>query len=291
MVEGGTGLAREKGFASDAQPASFWVMKFTICFLSLVLGVATAQVEVSVSGLQVVGPGYVPEGEDNKMMDELQAFNGFSGTKVGVLVKTKEKSIVNLDQEKSKVTVFGDETGTDLTKAKARFSSGKVDFGFPDVSKDGKALMLEIGSAGVPAKGAQNIILKGELVVGMASKSELVKSEVTELKEGAVLVSGKHSFTVKKFGKPEWGDDPFGISLTSNVSYEDFKAVKFYDAEGKEIEADRTSSGSMGVFGKRNYSVSYSLKKKVAQIVLGLDGWTDLEEVKVPFDFKVGAGL
>jgi hypothetical protein len=37
--------------------------------------------------------------------------------------------------------------------------------------------------------------------------------------------------------------------------------------------------------------VSFSLKKKVDKIVLAVDAWSDLEVVKIPFDFKIGAGL
>ena len=47
----------------------------------------------------------------------------------------------------------------------------------------------------------------------------------------------------------------------------------------------------MGFFGKRTYTVTFNLKRKVDQIVLGLDRWTDLEKVQVPFDVKIGAGL
>lgn len=266
-------------------------MKYTLLILGMALGVVSAQLEVSVAGLQVVGEGYAPKGDDKKMGQELRAFNWNAGTKIALLVKSKGKTIIGMDEDGSKVTVFSDDKGTDFTKVKRRFSRKSVGFGFPRLSEDGMALMAEVESSGIPQKGAQSVLLKGELLVSVASKSKLSKSKVTELKKGVKLTVGKQSFEVTEAGKPDWGDDPWSVELKSNVSYKDFKAFKFYDAKGEEIKADRKGSGSMGMFGKRTYTVTFNLARKVDKIVLGLDGWTDLEVVKVPFDFTVEAGL
>ena len=255
------------------------------------MGVSSAQVDVSVAGLQVVGKGYKPGGEANKNAQELRAFNWHTGTRVALLLTSKDKSIVNLDKDGSKVTVFGDDLGTDFTKAKGKFSRKGANFGFPNLSEDGKALIVEIESSGVPEKGAGNLALKGELLVSVASKSEMKKSKAVEVKKGAKVVVGEHTFKVEEVGKPDWGDDPMSVSFTSSVNHKDFKGFVFYDSDGKVVESDRTSSGSMGMFGKRTYSVTFNLKKKVDQIILGLDAWTDLEVIKVPVDFKVPAGL
>ncbi|MFT6862941.1 MAG: hypothetical protein ACJAVK_001502 [Akkermansiaceae bacterium] len=271
--------------------ASLFSMTVSLLFFGMALGVASGQLDVSVAGLQVVGEGYTPEVADKEMFQELRAFNWKAGTKVALLVKSKGKTIIGMDEEGSTVTVFSDDKGTDFTKVKRRFSNKSVGFGFPRLSEDGKALMAEVETAGIPQKGSQSIILKGELLVSVASESSLSKSVVTEVKKGAKLTVGKQSFEVAKAGKPDWGDDPWSIELKSNVSHKDFKAFKFYDAKGEEIKADQNGSGSMGMFGKRSYTVTFNLAKKVEKIILGLDGWTDLEVVKVPFEVTVNAGL
>ena len=117
-------------------------MKRIFLILGLVGGLASAQIKVSVAGLQVVGEGYASEGAKVNQGGGLRAFNWRSGTKVALLLKSGPNSIVSLDRAGSKVTVFGDDPGTDFTKVKSRFSQKAVNFDFPQTSEDGKALMF-----------------------------------------------------------------------------------------------------------------------------------------------------
>ena len=102
---------------------------------------------------------------------------------------------------------------------------------------------------------------------------------------------GEDAFEVNSLRKPDYGDNPIEVELKSLVSYKDFKGLHFYDSKGNKIESERSRNGSMGIFGKRTYTVSFKLKKKVDKIVLAVDEWSDLEVVKVPFDFTIGAVL
>ena len=265
-------------------------MKNIICAFGMLGGLASAQVEVKVAGLKVVGPAYKGEG-DEKNNSGLRAFNWSSGTKVALLLKSAEKSIVLLDKDGSKVSTFGDDKGTDFTKIKSRYSSRSVSFGFPQESKDGKALMVEVSSDGVPAAGAGYLMLKGELVVSVASASKLTKTKKLPVKKGTEVTVGEKAFKMSEAGKPKWGDAPLAITLEGKVSPKQFKEIKFFDVKGKEIEADESSSGSSGMFGKMTYTVTYNLKKKVEKVIVGFDEWTDLEVIKVPLDHKIGAGL
>ena len=255
----------------------------------LVAGVASGEVKVELAGLQVTAKGYVPKGENE--FNSLRAFNRQLGTKVGLLVTSSDKAIVKLDEEKSKVTVFSDDQETDLIKVKGRFGRKSGVFRMTSEAKDGKAIITHVESSGVPKKGAKNLTLKGGLVVSLASKSKEVRSELTVLKKGEKLVLGEDAFEINSLGKPDWGDDPIQVELKSSVSYKDFKGFHFYDSEGNKVESKRSGSGSMGIFGKRTYTVSFNLKKKVDKIVLAVDEWSDLEIVKIPFDFTIGAGL
>ena len=255
----------------------------------LVAGVASGEVKVELAGLQVTAKGYVPKGENE--FNSLRAFNRQLGTKVGLLVTSSDKAIVKLDEEKSKVTVFSDDQETDLIKVKGRFGRKSGVFRMTSEAKDGKAIITHVESSGVPKKWAKNLTLKGGLVVSLASKSKEVRSELTVLKKGEKLVLGEDAFEINSLGKPDWGDDPIQVELKSSVSYKDFKGFHFYDSEGNKVESKRSGSGSMGIFGKRTYTVSFNLKKKVDKIVLAVDEWSDLEVVKIPFDFTIGAGL
>lgn len=255
----------------------------------MTIAVGFAEVKVEVAGLQVTAAGYLAEGADQH--DRLRAFNWHAGTRVGLLVTSSDKTIVGLKEGQSKIETMTDDQGTDFFKAKGRFGRKSVELDQSSESDDGKALLIHVESAGIPKKGAKTLTMKGELVVSLASKSKLIKSDLGALEKGGKLVVGDHAFKLVRVAKPSFGDDPLEIRLESSVSHKDFKGFHFYDVEGNEIESDRRGSGSMGMLGKRTYSVSFSLKKKVDQIVLGLDTWTDLEVVKLPLDFKIGAGL
>lgn len=264
-------------------------MKKIFVIFGLAAGVALGDVKVDVAGLQVTAKGYVAEGENE--IHAKRAFSWHAGTRVGLLVVSDDKAIVKLDEDKSKVTVFSDDQETDFTKAKGHFRSKGAEFRMTSESNDGKAIVTHVESPGLPKKGAKILSLKGEVVVSLASKSKEMKSEITALKKGEKLVVGEHTFKIDKVGKPDWGDAVLEIQLKSSVSHKDFKGFHFYDAEGNKIESKRSSSGSMGMFGKRTYTVSFNLKEKVDKVVFAADAWSDLEVVKVPFDFTIGAGL
>ncbi len=264
-------------------------MKRALMVLGLVAGTVCGEVKVEMAGLQVTAKGYVSEGENE--FNSLRAFNRQLGTKVGLLVTSSDKTIVKLDEEKSKVIVFSDDQETDLIKVKGRFGKKSGVFRMTSKAKDGKAVITHVESSGVPKKGTKTLTLKGGLVVSLASKSKEVRSELTVLKKGEKLVVGEDAFEVNSLRKPDWGDDPIQVELKSSVSYKDFKGLHFYDTKGNKIESERSGSGSMGIFGKRTYTVSFNLKKKVDKIVLAVDEWSDLEVVKVPFNFTIGAGL
>lgn len=286
----GIDSSREKQIAGRRGVARIIPMKNIFLIFGLATGVALGDVKVEVAGLQVTGKGYTAEGEKDGF-NSVRAFSWHAGTRVGLLVTSSEKSIVRLDEDKSKVTSFTDDQETDFTKAKGRFGKKGAEFGMSSESDDGKAIVTHVESPGLPKKGAKALTLKGDIVVALASKSKEVKSGVTALEKGTKLVVGENAFEIESAGKPDWGDEPLQITLKSSVSHKDFKGFHFYDAGGDKIESKRSSSGSMGMFGKRTYTVSFNLKKKVDKVVLAVDAWSDLEVVKVPFDFTIGAGL
>ncbi len=268
-------------------------MKKLILLLALTGGFAVGQVGLSVAGLQVVKKGYQSEGDkDDKFgQSELRAFNWHAGTRVALMLVSEGKAIVSLDEDASKITTFTDDQGTDFSKSKARFGRDGVKFGFASYSDDKKALVVDVESGGVPKQGAGELILKGEVVVSVASESKLEKSEAVAATKGTKLKVGEREFEVTTAGKPKWGDDEFSIELKSKYNDRDFKAVKFYAADGTELKANRSMSSSGGVFGKSTHKVTFNFEKKFDKFSLGLDAWTDLEKVKVPFDLKVKAGL
>lgn len=248
---------------------------------------AWGDVGVSVAGLQVVGKEYQEEGSK----EELRAFNWSPGINVALLLKSDEKAIVGFNKEKSTLSRFGDDKGKDFLKVKRRFSDRPFSFGMEQESESRKALMTTLESDALPASGATSITVVGELVLSLASKSELKKSEKAAVKKGQKVVVGGETFTIKEAEKPEWGEGKLEITLESAVDLKSFRRVVFYGADGKELESERGMWSSMGMFGKKTYQTSYRFKVKPEELVMGLEVWTDLEVVKVPIDLKIGVGL
>jgi hypothetical protein len=248
---------------------------------------AFADVKVSVAGLRVVGKEYKEEGSE----ETLRAFSWSSGTNIALLIQSDDKAIVFFDKDKSTITGFSDDKGFDFLKVKKRFSNKPFSFGMEQESESRKALMTTLESDGVPQSGATTINVTGELVVSVASKSELKKSGKVAIKKGEQFEVAGQVFTIDQAGKPKWGEGKLEITLKSSVDLKGFRRVVFYDADGKEIESESGMWSSMGMFGKKTFKASYTFKTEPNVMLVGLDEWTDLEELKVPLKLKVGAGL
>jgi len=266
-------------------------MKRTILAFGLAMATAlvSAEVKVSAVGLQVTGKGYQAEGED--VHSGLRPFNWTEGTRLSLLFKSDGNNIISLDEDAAKITIFRDDKETNFLEIESRFSSKPYKFEFVTISSDGKALITTLATEGLPKKGAEKIIVEGEVTVKTGSKSKVKKSKKVPVKKGAKLVIGKHTFEIEEFGKPKWGDYPFEVTLKSKVDHRDFKGFIFWDEKGKKIEAKQNGSSSFGLFGKRTHTVSFQMKRKVKQLTLGLDVWTDAKDEKVPFKLELGAGL
>ncbi|MGB0143747.1 MAG: hypothetical protein ACPGJR_01445 [Akkermansiaceae bacterium] len=246
-----------------------------------------AGVKVSAVGLRVVGKEYKEEGAQ----ESLRAFNWTPGTSLALFFQSDSKAIVNFEKEKSTITSFGDDKGTDFLKVKKRFSNKSYSFGMKQESESRKALLTTLESDAIPQSGAKTIKVNGEVVLSVASKSELKKSGKADIKVGEKFEVTGHTFMIEKAGKPKWGEDKLEVTLKSSVDLKSYRKVVFFDAEGKEVESKRGMWSSMGMFGKKTYKTSFTFKEEPKQLVLGLDEWTDLEVVKVPLDLTVGAGL
>jgi len=264
-------------------------MKKVAIAIGLWTGVVCGEMKVEVSGIRVVTEGY--SSKKDAMMGEIRAFNWSSGTSVALLVKSEGAKIVSLDEKKSKLSVFADDQGTDFMKVKSQFTQDPYSFEWSEVSEDGVALGTTIESEGLPAKGAKSLVIKGELFVVTGSKFEEKKSGKLKVEKGSSFEAGDFKFKISEAGKPKWGEDPLAITLETSKDPSELQGIAFYGADGKEIESESSGSGSMGMFGKMTHTLSFSLKEKPAEIVVGVSLWTDLEVVKVPLDLKVGAGL
>jgi hypothetical protein len=245
------------------------------CILSVAsvpLG-AQGKIAVSVGGLRVVGPGIGESGSEQR------PFNESTGTTIVLLVKApKGTGIVDLDNDGSVIDTVTDDKGTNLLED-ASFGS------FPEVVKDGSAGLIELKLGARPGAGASSVAAEGSLNITTAIGTRPVKTPSVALVEGKTFKVGTIPFTV---GKVDASGDSMRVTFNlPRASLKTVKAMKFLDAKGAEIEADRAGSGYFNETGE----LDYNLKTTSKTVTVSCDVWQGLKSDKVPFKITAGLGL
>lgn len=228
--------------------------------------------EIVVAGVRIVGPGF------GKNRDELRPFNESPGVAVALIVKMPAGSgIVDLDEDNCVLTSVTDDAGTDLGE--------QADYGsFPKTSEDGSVGMIEIESKLRPAATATAILAEGTLVFQASPGSKPIKVPNVKLEKDKTFKVGTTTITISDVTPGE--TTALELALPRSVLYS-IRDVKFYDATGKVLEADRTSRGYMNDAA----SVGYRITGAGAAVTMEFDMWQNLREQKVPFKIKTGLAL
>jgi len=244
-------------------------------------------VKVRACGLQVVGKGY---GDDNDALRPLNSFG--AGTTVALLVTPGVGTLIQILNDECKVMKFTDDKGTDLLAGDMKFGQPGFNYG-AQISKDGKATMMEVRGPGLPAADATSLTIEGTtaFMASATGKTETAKAENVELKKDGKFTAGALAFTIREAGKPQWGDEPLAIDLACKASLETVKSVTFLDANGKEIESHRNSTGRESFGGDTTWSMSFTLKQKVDKATVVVESWADAKKVFVPVILKVKLGM
>jgi hypothetical protein len=228
--------------------------------------------EISVVGLRIIGSGL------GKNREEIRAFNESPGVAVALAIKMPAGAgIVELDEDNCLLTSVTDDAGTDLGE-QAKYGS------FPKTSDDGSIGMIEIESRLRPAPAATAILAEGTLVFSASPGSKPTKIPNLKLEKGKTFKLGTATITLAEVTPGE--DTAIELALPRSVLYT-IRDVKFSDATGKPLEADRTSRGYMN----DDASIGYRIKGAGAAVTLEFDVWQGLREQKVPFKIKTGLSL
>jgi hypothetical protein len=266
-------------------------MRSAIGFLLIIANVAWAgaaddEIKVEADGLRVVGL--------NKTGDEsMRAFNWTSGTTISLLITSEKGGLIQFDAENSALAKFLDGKGNDMLTKPANYKGfGRIGFSmFPRVSSDGKACNIEISSPNLPAKGTTQLKVEGVVTMLCASsKKEHVVTNVA-LKNGTKVTCPELELTIDNVAKPDFGDDPLGLTLRSKKKLDSVAEVRFFKADGTEIKARRTGTSQMGILGDLTVEWSYNFSEKADVATVKIYTWSDLQKKKVPFSLDVGPAL
>lgn len=231
-----------------------------------------AEITVKPAGIQVVW---------DSMKDQFGGFTTFNaseGLSVTLAVETTDKGFIDFNKRESKVMISDGENDM----------GGK--FGMWDrISEDAKSMSVVVESKKALQADVESFAVKGELSAVTASEKETKSTKLSKVKKGDLVDSIEgFEFEVEKLGKPEWGDEPHAITLKWQKDVSELAAVRFYDAEDKEIESSKGSSSSFSAFGKiTSVTKTYRLSKKVDTLRMEFDLWSDLSEISIPFDLVI----
>jgi hypothetical protein len=228
---------------------------------------------VSVAGVRVVGVGY---GEDGR---EAQAFNESSGVGLALVVQTTGAGgIIAFDNDTSSLDELADSTGKNLLDEASIWP-------FPKLTKDGKAVIVEMKARGVPAAGATEVHAKGKLSLTTATGSKPVKVPNVALANDKTFKLGTGTITLSEV---EASDGKTSVTFKGPLAvFAAIRGMKFLDAKGQPIESSSAGSGRMNDVAMASYRLTTAAKA----VTLEIDQWQGMKPVVVPFDVKAGLGL
>ena len=234
---------------------------------------APAAPKVSVAGLRVVGIGY---GEGGR---EAQAFNESSGVGLAVVVQTSGAGgIIAFDENASSLDELTDSTGKNLLDEASIWP-------FPKLTKDGKAVIVEMKARGVPAPGATDVHARGKLSLTTATGSKAVKVPNVVLANDKTFKLGTGTVTLSEV---EATEGQTSVTFKGPLAvFAAIRGMKFMDAQGQPIESSSAGSGRMNDVAMASYRLTTAAKAVTVEI----DQWQGMKPVVVPFNVKAGLGL
>ncbi len=251
---------------------------------------ATPALAAQVVGLQVAAriPG------DDMMM---QPFHSAPGVALSVLIRSTQKTIVAFDDDASSLDILQDDRGKDLKTAPAgtpsassmSITSWQPDFGFPQISEDGKAVLFDLRGRGVPSAGSARIRAQGTAVLKVGTTQETARQVNVPLRKGTNITAGPVLFTVQDVTDGGAFGAAMTLTLSANQDLDAISEIKFQDASGADIDTQDSGMVTTSMMGRVSVQKQISFNEKVGSATVVVKYWKGLETVRVPL--KLDAGL
>lgn len=233
---------------------------------------AAAAPTVSVAAIRIVAAGY---GADDS---EVQPFNERAGVGLALLVTAPGGGLIAFDEDASALGEISDSTGKSLLDNASIWP-------FPKLSADGKYLVVEMRSGGVPTVGSTHVSAKGTLSVTTATGTKPVKVLKVPLENGKTFKLGTGTVTVEDVDTSNEGKTTLTLKSTVPVMGS-IRDVKFLDAKSQPIESNNNGNGRMNDVAYKSFSVSTQAKT----VTIEFDAWQNIKPRSIPFDVKATLG-
>ena len=243
-----------------------------------------------VVGVNVAKP--LPQQEGHN--DVLMRWN--EGTTVSLLVRVDDISIIDLDENASKVNSFVDDKKNDLMKSSGvQQQQGWSMFRSTEpvscsvVDSEGTWALVAFHAPNSPADGCKSISLKADVALRAGSGSVITEHKNIDLSGKGQFNAGNATVLVKKSDSNMgmMGDYKMQIALVSKDALDTIKEYSFFNPQGEEIEYDWAGSSRSGTTS----TIYIVLTEEVDTITIKTDTYEKFETIRIPVSLEIGLGI
>ena len=194
------------------------------------------------------------------------------------------------------ITAITDEHGNMLVGASAAFS--RTD-SFPDqpsvLSKDKKAVMVDVTMKETPNASARQLTIKGRLSIAQEGQTRILQADKAPLEIGQEFKAGEVTLRVVRLAMVDGGNVAIGLRSSSDA----IKTIEFVDAGGKVLAQTRDPQDERDSRFQRDMSgtageqvMNYVVGPGVGDTVsLRVTFAQEAKSIDVPFEAVAGIGL
>jgi hypothetical protein len=215
------------------------------------------------------------------------------GTAVTLLVALPGGGLVRFNDQATHFTKFADDKGNDLLQEPDPRPAYPVRPFFGNVPKDGATANVSVYAPLLPAKDAREITLQGVLVFRSATRQTTAEQADVQLTDGNLITAGPYELGIGKVTAPDapQANGHVTLMLQAHQDLSEIVSIKFFDAAGNEVPSSERGWGSSGAGSTLSTYQNYDLAQKPDAVTVKITYWTDLRDIEVPLDVKIGLGL
>lgn len=158
------------------------------------------------------------------------------------------------------------------------------------ISENGHQAIVPVSASQVPPPGTNIVKVSGKLVLkaGTDEQKDSVKFKVA-VDEQVKL--GPATTKISAVEAYDFGEPTTSITFETNQALDVISSIKFFDEQGKELEATPTGSSSFGFGDEMTYTRGYQVAGKPESLSAEVSYFASTKLVTVPVDLEVNLSL
>lgn len=158
------------------------------------------------------------------------------------------------------------------------------------ISEDGHRAVVPVSASQVPPPGTNTVKVSGRLVLktGTEEKKDKVKFKVA-VDEQVKL--GPATTKISAVEAYDFGEPTTSITFETNQALDVISAIKFFDEQGKELEATPAGSSSFGFGDEMTYTRGFQVAGNPKSLSAEVTYFAATKLVTVPVDLEVNLSV